>query len=227
MSSLRSLRQLTEREIAGGIFGDQIISATTAEGRKELKKKMLLRDLVMLGINPFRAKDVGHYKAARMRFHDVLGDVGLVVGDFFNTSDAPERVTKIAVGTALSAGFIALMLTSSLSAAFWTSVLAGIVSLFAIIGVAAAAERFYGRFYNSRWNTSLFDYFVEQNMQPAIPVDVLALADRIRAARPDVRLEVDWFMQDPFLVVVHPEHADMRFFVAVWDEKNFRTANHR
>jgi hypothetical protein len=86
--------------------------------------------------------------------------------------------------------------------------------------------RFFFRFYGNAWFRADFPREGEYTSYTPIPREVRIVAEVIKQKMPDATLSVEYFQEDPFLIVHAPDffYSDVHFYVAVWDEKNFKIA---
>jgi hypothetical protein len=220
MSSLKSLVQMDDRSIVG-LIRDGGLSTDP----KEIARAKLVFDLVQAGVRPFTNESVDAYQKKKNAFWDGLSHYVEAIAD---PSWALTSVFAIGIGVLGGAGVCIMSILQTggelstgdllLAAGYAVVVFSLCMVLRAVCGWA---DRNMVIKY-SKWQTASYDsYSMALDLTP-VPQRGVDIIKKVLKARPDVRVDVEYFKLDPFVKVTHKDYSDVYYRVFAFHERGYR-----
>lgn len=212
MANLSSLGQMDVFEIDGIVQDGKVVRDPTS-----IARRMILSDLRRLNIRPFKQVEVEDYKASKTTFTRTTAEIA----DILKYLAIPLYLIASALVTIVSAT------SAQVSGNAFGPSLPALLVFAQGLAVASALtwgfHQVFKAFNGSRWDYTELNLFMN-HMNRSVPEHIQQLAGRLRHARPDLGIKVEFFKLDPFLVVYDYNHPDAFYTIAVWDESGYRIA---
>lgn len=218
---MQSLRQLGDGEIVGILHAPrgEVIDFDNPEGRRRIRERKLLADLLAIGVKPFAREPVEHYMRTKEQLPSLLTDIGVWLDDEDHYGITYVATALIGIAATVAVGVLAFGIGEAL-AILGLGVLGLVLGLAGAYGLTQLGYFLRMRYYGSHWTVEALATTARK-----VPRRVRRLGDRIARDIPNTELVVHGFMLDPFLAVRHAEDPEIEYFVAVWDEGGFRTTD--
>jgi hypothetical protein len=194
---------------------DELDLLPPPQTREERIRNRILGRLLALGIEPYKNEEVEAYKQQVFekdrraeKFWTFFS--GETVEDFF------MRVfggTVLGCLTTIAFAMRAHETMGDIATAGLGGFFLGLVT--SLVFFVLASVRM-GSYHNSRWERATFTKY--SRTIGAVPADVWAGMYQIREALPTVNIHVDYFKNDPFVVL---EEDDVEVYTLGWDEDDF------